>query len=273
MDPTNIYDLITSDDEGDAKMRAQALAQALGRDRGMGVLGQLTGDRVLGGLGQNMFAGAQRQEAQLADAGQSRLALAMERRKAEAARGKGQADIAEGLRKELLGNDVTKNTQALAEAVSRMQDAYSNPSAAGDISLVFGFMKALDPRSTVRENEQATAENAGGVPSTVRNTWNKIMTGERLPQHVRDDFMTKARGAFAQQYGRYKQFSGEFGRLAREKGVPETDVALDFGFEGLAHPKTGSTGKPAPAEARRAVSKDGKVIGYINPDGSEELVP
>ena len=48
----------------------------------------------------------------------------------------------------------------------------TNPAAvspASDMSLVFGFMKMLDPSSVVRETEYATAKNATGVPDQVRN--------------------------------------------------------------------------------------------------------
>lgn len=57
------------------------------------------------------------------------------------------------------------------------------------IAAVFKFMKALDPRSVVREGEFATAENSAGVAETVRNMYNKYLKGERLSQSQFTDFV------------------------------------------------------------------------------------
>lgn len=63
---------------------------------------------------------------------------------------------------------------------------------AGDIAAVTGYMKMLDPASTVREGEFATAENAGGVDSGIRNLYNRLLTGERLGAAERRDFLDRA---------------------------------------------------------------------------------
>ena len=55
-----------------------------------------------------------------------------------------------------------------------------NLRAIGDMGLVFGLMKALDPTSTVREGEAATVKNTGGVSDQVRNLYAKTISGEIL---------------------------------------------------------------------------------------------
>ena len=75
----------------------------------------------------------------------------------------------------------------------KVQAAANNPSAAGDLSLIFGFMKVLDPASVVRETEFANAQNATGVPEQIRNQYNKILSGERLNPNQRADFIRQAR--------------------------------------------------------------------------------
>ena len=64
-----------------------------------------------------------------------------------------------------------------------------------DISIVFKFMKALDPESVVREGEFATAANAGGIPVRVTNFYNKIIEGQLLTPELRDSFIDAARDA------------------------------------------------------------------------------
>lgn len=65
---------------------------------------------------------------------------------------------------------------------------------ASQISLVFSYMKALDPTSTVREGEFATVQNAAGVPEQIRNQYNKVMSGNFLTANQVDNIVAEARG-------------------------------------------------------------------------------
>jgi len=105
----------------------------------------------------------------------------------------------------------------LAQAFRKVEAAALNPSAAGDISLVYGYMKILDPGSTVMQGEQATAQNAGGVPDRIRATYNKALTGESLADNVRLDFYAQARNLIESQRqmaadvgDRYRQYADAY---------------------------------------------------------------
>jgi hypothetical protein len=87
----------------------------------------------------------------------------------------------------------------LSQAFQKIESAAKNPSGAGDISLVYGYMKILDPGSVVREGEFATAQNAGGVPDGVRSLYNKALNGQRLSENVRNDFLGQARNLIESQ--------------------------------------------------------------------------
>ena len=79
-------------------------------------------------------------------------------------------------------------------------------SAAGDMSKIFGFMKILDPSSTVREGEYASAENARGVPDTVKAQYNKVISGQRLSPAQRTQFNQAAGDIVKSQQ---EQFEGQ----------------------------------------------------------------
>jgi hypothetical protein len=97
-------------------------------------------------------------------------------------------DAEQKLRKEYA--DQTKVYTDVVEAHRRVQVASDN--AQGDLSLVYGFMKMLDPGSVVREGEFATAQNAAGVPERVRNEVNRLLSGERLSPDQRKRFKAEA---------------------------------------------------------------------------------
>lgn len=87
----------------------------------------------------------------------------------------------------------------LSQAFQKIENAAKNPSGAGDISLIYGYMKILDPGSVVREGEFATAANAGGVPDAVKSMYNKALSGQRLSDNVRNDFLGQARNLIESQ--------------------------------------------------------------------------
>lgn len=96
------------------------------------------------------------------------------------------------LRKEY--NNQTKPYQEVKSAYGRVLS--SQNTAVGDISMIFGYMKMLDPGSVVREGEFATAQNATGVPERIVNLYNKALKGERLNTSQRDSFRSQAKGLY-----------------------------------------------------------------------------
>ena len=83
----------------------------------------------------------------------------------------------------------------------KVRDAYgrilsTDASAAGDLALIFNYMKILDPGSVVREGEFATAQNSAGVPTRIRAQYNKIISGEKLAPETRADFLQQAQNLY-----------------------------------------------------------------------------
>lgn len=103
------------------------------------------------------------------------------------------------------------------------------PSAAGDLALIFNYMKMLDPGSAVRETEFANAENAGSVPERIRAQYNKIFTGERLSTAQRTDFMDRAEKLFERALQEQQKTNQRFVERASAFGVPSNLVIRDIG--------------------------------------------
>lgn len=116
----------------------------------------------------------------------------------------------------------------VAEAYNKVRTSASkeNPNAADDMSLVFGYMKILDPGSAVREGEQASARNAGGVPDAVRSMYNRLLTEEGAPltPNQRSNFLTAARELAESQVPLYQERATYYDSLARRMGVDPGSV-------------------------------------------------
>ncbi len=143
-----------------------------------------------------------------------------------------KAEAETGLRKEWLSNPQTKVSQDVSVAVGKVRAVgQDKPSAAGDLSLIFNYMKLLDPGSVVREGEFATAQNAAGVPDRIQNFYNNILRGERLNPAQRSDFVGRAEQLYEVHWERQKAFNDEFKKIAKDQGLDTGKVVLDLKFE------------------------------------------
>lgn len=149
------------------------------------------------------------------------------------------------LREEYNNQPTTKRTAEVSEAYRKMIKASESPSAAGDMSLIFGYMKMQDPNSSVREGEQASAQNAAGVPDQIRNTYNKIITGERLNPTQRSDFLNQAGNMHSAQMDAQSQLDNQYIGLAKGYGT-KPELVLDKNRFKVEAPKSSnsSSGKP-----------------------------
>lgn len=119
-------------------------------------------------------------------------------------------------------DNFTKDFKQIDAAYRKVSSASDN--AVGDMSLVFGIMKLLDPGSTVREGEFATAEQARGVPDTVLNIYNKAIKGERLTPAQRQDFKQEAEKLFSAQRSASDESIADVLSQADQDGVPRVKV-------------------------------------------------
>jgi hypothetical protein len=119
-------------------------------------------------------------------------------------------------------SDQTKSYQDVKSAYGRIQSA--DKSGAGDIALIFNYMKMLDPGSVVREGEFATAENAGGAFAKAGNLYNKLLTGERLKDEQRNMFVKQSERLYQSAAGQEKVVRSGIERIATGYGLKPENI-------------------------------------------------
>jgi len=130
---------------------------------------------------------------------------------------------------------------------------------AGDIGLVFQFMKILDPGSTVREGEFATASNAAGVPAAVMGQYNKIIGGGTLSDKARREIKSQAEKFYHAAERQHDQTVNSFLQIAKRQKLDDKNVVVDLSPARPAQkPATfderfGATGIPAPPKGFQIV--------------------
>lgn len=129
-------------------------------------------------------------------------------------------------------DDLSKDYRKIRDSYGRVISAGSDPSAAGDLALIFNYMKILDPGSVVRESEFATAQNSAGVPDRIRGMYNRVLSGQRLAPDQRKDFMDRAKKLYVSQSEIQKSTIDKYTQLAEKFGVDPQDVITDvYDFE------------------------------------------
>lgn len=169
-------------------------------------------------------------------------------------------------------NSQTSTFRSATEGYRSVLAAAKNPSAAGDIALIMSFMKTLDPNSTVREGEFATAQNAGGVPDRVRAQYNSILNGQRLSPDQRQDFVSQATQLYNGQRQGFDAISARYTDLAIRAGLsPQDVIGLSTGVEtsGVDIPQDGASftteaEAAAAAQAGRIRSGQRIVVGGVS---------
>lgn len=131
------------------------------------------------------------------------------------------------LRKEFASN--AKPYFEVRDAYSRILQSAQKPSPASDISLIYNFMKMLDPGSVVREGEFATAQNAGSIDQRVTAMYNRVLSGQRLTDETRNDFVNQAHGLHARSANQYQRIQQQYQGIASRSGVDPNNTIIDYG--------------------------------------------
>jgi hypothetical protein len=139
---------------------------------------------------------------------------------------KEKSEQEQSLRKEYSG--LTSNYRKIRDSYSTIIASVEDPSAAGDLSLIFSYMKLLDPTSVVREGEQASAQNATGTPNQIRNLYNKVIDGTRLNEEQRSDFLDRAEKLFSIASNNNIVTENAFKKLAKSQNLDPENVVIDF---------------------------------------------
>jgi len=154
-----------------------------------------------------------------------------------------QREEAGKLRKDYEGSQATKDFQKQSGAYDRVVTSADKASAAGDLALIFNFMKVLDPGSVVRESEFATAAQARAaltraekdgtrIPAVVAQAMQRLETGQLLLPEQRNDFLIRAgmlyQGA-ANQHAPYRQYyMDQINAVAPGYGLPPVGYTGDI---------------------------------------------
>lgn len=170
-------------------------------------------------------------------------------------------------------NTQSKEFITVNDSYNQVKAVAADSSAAGDLAMIFAFMKMLDPNSVVREQEFANAQNAAGVPDRVRNAWNRALSGERLNPNQRDDFIKQADNLYKSKKGRQDAVVKRYTEIAKRNKVNPDDVVGDMSvFLTGEQQQQGAQGPVKVSTPEEAMALPSGTV-FITPDGRTKVRP
>jgi hypothetical protein len=114
------------------------------------------------------------------------------------------------------------------DAFRRMVALGKNTSIAGDMGIIFGYMKMLDPASSVREGEQASAQNATNIPGRIMAQYNALIGGTgKLDDKQRQDFLRQSAVIYNASAQEHKNRVKDFTVRANQFRIPPNLVVRE----------------------------------------------
>jgi hypothetical protein len=159
----------------------------------------------------------------------------------------------EKLRKEFQGR--TKVYGELGTTYQNMKSSSEAKNGPGDIALITGFMKMLDPGSVVRETEFATARDTAGLYERLQNQATKLQSGQlfSLDSKQRQEYVN-----LAKQY--LDSAQKKAGEDKKALGVVVKNYRLNP--DNVFGPEAAETPTPAPAPGTPAAGQRNVTVNY-----------
>lgn len=100
----------------------------------------------------------------------------------------------------------------------------------GDLSVVYEFMKGLDPTSVVRETEYDSAAKSGNIFAGAFARFNGYLKpdGGFLPENVKNDFQSIVDSKLKVQTQLYNNVKSQYEDVARRQGLNPQNVVIDY---------------------------------------------
>ena len=124
----------------------------------------------------------------------------------------------------LAGSQQLKDYLQTKKYAGNIEDAVKNPGAFGDLTLLYGYMRAIEPDSVVREGDQRLFQAAGSLSQRTANAMNNLATGQTLTQEQRDEVLKYTKFLKKNAFGSYETMRKGTYERAKRLNLPINEI-------------------------------------------------
>lgn len=123
---------------------------------------------------------------------------------------------------------LTSDFRTVQTSYENIRSAAKAKDGAGDMSLLYSYVKLLDPTSVVRESEFGAAAASGSFGERVQGAAERILSGARMPDSLRDSFIREAGNLYGNQLRAHNSIADQYEALAKRNGLDPEKVVTRF---------------------------------------------
>lgn len=173
-----------------------------------------------------------------------------------------QSDRSADLRKEFNALPEVKSYKTVVPIMNSVRNSPDTP--AGDLDLIYGVGKLLDPDSVVREGEMGLVIKSGSPLQRFQGTVNYITSGRgRLPPEQRAELIKMMEGRAGSLKANYDAARSTYEQTADRLQLPKNEIFIDLpqtSAPAAAAPTTfSSMPDPSKFNGRRVAADDGTI--------------
>jgi len=143
-----------------------------------------------------------------------------------AAEGKQQFEQADKLRDEF--QKLTGDFRIVQTSYENIRSAAKANDGAGDMSMLYNYVRLLDPTSVVRESEFASAAASGSFGERVAGAVQRVLNGGRMPESLRQSFIREGQNLYNNQLKSHDAIANQYETLAKRFGLEPDRVVTRF---------------------------------------------
>lgn len=105
----------------------------------------------------------------------------------------------------------------------------ADKTGAGDLTVIYSYIKALDPTSVVREGEINLTKAAESVPNNVIRAYQRAKEGKIMSDELRGEMLSELGGMYNERANKQKELNAFYTGLASDSGIDPNDVVGKIG--------------------------------------------
>lgn len=117
-----------------------------------------------------------------------------------------------------------KKNKAVLQSYSEVQSIMQDTSPAADLTLIYAYMKALDPGSVVRESEAESAQALGSLMERAKAKMSQMTGGGRLTESQRADMVRQVEKLAKNSAGQLGKLEEGYRAHAERRSVDAQDL-------------------------------------------------
>jgi len=125
-------------------------------------------------------------------------------------------------------DQASKTSREAIEGFQKVESAATtpNPSGASDMTLLFGYLKSIDPGSTIRESEFRAASETQPIPERIEALRQKLLSGDLLAPEQRKRILLESKRAVFNQLKLQNNINNRFKNIAENFQI-DPDLIID----------------------------------------------